>query len=416
MRDGGTEPVRVQVMIDDGSAYTFTANVQRSDLGSASIRRGGPPTDTTSPSPRRRDRTGLCVNGITAGASGTGLGCQTLVVPGPARSAADPASNPHGSIDQAVVTKPGEVRIAGWAIDPDTKGPIDVHVYVDGKMSTALTANGVRNDVAAAFAGFGPNHGFDRTLALSGGTHQVCVNGINVGSGNANPAVGGCRTVTLPTGPPHGSLDSVVVGPGTVQLSGWVIDPGTVDAVGVHVYVDGKFTTSLKADAERKDVGGAYPMYGNNHGYTVKLTGLSGGAHQVCVYAISAGGKYPNPVIGGCRTVTLPTGNPHGSLDSAQPVAGQKGELRLTGWAIDPKTVEPIRVHVYIDGKIAGVFTANSERKDVGAVYPAYGANHGFDVTVPGVATGKHQVCVYGINTGAGTNPVIGACRTVTMP
>jgi hypothetical protein len=35
----------------------------------------------------------------------------------------------------------------------------------------------------------------------------------------------GCRTVTLPTGSPFGSLDFAVARPGAINVAGWVIDP-----------------------------------------------------------------------------------------------------------------------------------------------------------------------------------------------
>jgi hypothetical protein len=43
----------------------------------------------------------------------------------------------------------------------------------------------------------------------------------------------------------------------------------------------------------------------------------------------------------------------------------------------------------------------------VAAVYPDYGAQHGFDLTLA-VPAGAHMVCLYGINDGPGTNPVLG--------
>ncbi len=56
-------------------------------------------------------------------------------------------------------------------------------------------------------------------------------------------------------------------------------------------------------------------------------------------------------------------------------------------------------------------------RSDVGAAYPGYGANHGYDATVT-AAKGTHTVCTYAINTLSGTtNPVLKTpCPTVTVP
>ncbi len=54
---------------------------------------------------------------------------------------------------------PGTVSVSGWAIDPDTAAPISVHVYV-GSVGEAIIADGVREDVGAAFPGYGAQHGF----------------------------------------------------------------------------------------------------------------------------------------------------------------------------------------------------------------------------------------------------------------
>ena len=127
---------------------------------------------------------------------------------------------------------------SGWAIDPDTSAPIAVHAYVDAK-GTALTADGSRPDVAAAFPGYGPAHGYSATLPASPGAHQVCVYGINSGPGG-NTLLG-CRTVVVPGGSPVGSLDVARLVPGVgVTVGGWALDPDTASSIAVHVYVDGR--------------------------------------------------------------------------------------------------------------------------------------------------------------------------------
>lgn len=103
---------------------------------------------------------------------------------------------------------------------------------------------------------------------------------------------------------------------------------------------------------------------------------------------------------------------PFGHFESA--VAGI-GQIGVTGWTIDPNTSSPIRVHVYVDGRWAAAATADRERPDVGAAFPAYGSAHGFGA-VASAYGGPHQVCVYAINTGPGdANPLLG-CRWVTLP
>jgi hypothetical protein len=82
----------------------------------------------------------------------------------------------------------------------------------------------------------------------------------------------------------------------------------------------------------------------------------------------------------------------------------------VRGWTLDPDTNNPIAAHVYIDGAFAGQVTANANRPDVGAALP-FGANHGFDTTVP-ASSGNHTVCVYGISVAQGGNNRL-PCRQV---
>ena len=104
-------------------------------------------------------------------------------------------STPFGWLDVAT-GGPGNIRVAGWAIDPETAAPIGVHVYVDGAYAGAVTAAGSRPDVGAVHRPYGPAHGFDLTVGARPGTRNVCVYAINAGDGTVNPQLG-CATVTV---------------------------------------------------------------------------------------------------------------------------------------------------------------------------------------------------------------------------
>jgi hypothetical protein len=101
---------------------------------------------------------------------------------------------------------------------------------------------------------------------------------------------------------------------------------------------------------------------------------------------------------------------PIGNLEAATSTSA--GVIAVGGWALDPDTTSSIRVHVYVDGHAALSLAATGSRPDVGRVF-AKGDNHGFSATL-GAVPGTHQVCVYAINTPAGTNPTIG-CRNVVV-
>jgi len=317
-----------------------------------------------------------------------------------------PTGSPLGVIED-VHGEPGVIRIRGWTLDPDTAASIPTHVYVDG-VGRIFTANASRPDVAKVHPLYGPAHGIDVSFTgVSPGAHTVCIHGIETAGLGAN-ALLGCRSVTVPGGSPRGAIDDISVGPGNVRVRGWTLDPDTAASIPTHIYVDG-VGRSFDADVNRPDIDAAFPGYGPAHGIDAVFTDLKPGAHTVCVYGINMAGAGAHTLLG-CRVVTVPTGSPIGYLDA---VVGVQGAVRVSGWAIDPDTALPIPVHVYVDG-IGRIFSANTARADVGAVFPGWGPNHGIDLAFTGLAPGNHTVCTYAIETaGAGANTLLG-CRSVT--
>lgn len=225
----------------------------------------------------------------------------------------------------------------------------------------------------------------------------------------AKAIVGSVGFLDLPT---TGSLDAVVaVGPERLFVGGWAFDPdaGTLPTQ-VHVYVDA-VGTALVADQPRPDVGTVYPWAGLSHGFSAVIDAPPG-VHQVCAWALNFFGPDAGQHVRfGCRTVEVPAATPHGWVDLVQ--AGPS-TVRVVGWTIDPDVSTPVQVHVYVNGRFAGYGTADLARPDVGAIWPASGPNHGFDLSV-GAAPGTANVCVYAINIGSGTgNPLLG-CRSVRV-
>jgi beta-xylosidase len=105
------------------------------------------------------------------------------------------ATWPFGRVDIARRV-PGGVNLAGWAVDADTAAPAAVHVYVDGRFAAAAIAKQPRPDIANAYPGYGPGHGFSLTAPAPPGTHRVCTYAINIGGG-PNVAIG-CHSSTVP--------------------------------------------------------------------------------------------------------------------------------------------------------------------------------------------------------------------------
>jgi hypothetical protein len=311
---------------------------------------------------------------------------------------------PIGSIDVARASSSNTIQVAGWAFDPDVATSGDVHFYVDGVGVLATKASGSRPDVGALYNRSAAT-GYDVTLKVSQGAHNVCVYAID-GNGGSNKLLG-CRSVTVTNNNPRGSFDvAQAAGPGLIQVAGWAFDPDSAGSIDVHVYVDGKAVLATKATGSRPDVAKAFSR-GAAVGFDVRVK-VSAGNHNVCVYAIDSGGG--TNVLLGCRTAQSANKQPQGTIDVIQPAG--PGKVQVRGWAFDPDTSAAIDMHVYVDGAYSRTIKANTSRPDVGAAY-GRGSNHGYDSVIPMVA-GKHSVCLYAIDSTGGTNPYLG-CRSVTV-
>ncbi|WP_411722089.1 hypothetical protein [Mycetocola sp.] len=321
-------------------------------------------------------------------------------------------TDPFGNVE-VVQGGVGAIRVAGWAIDPNVSSPIDVHVYVDG-VGKAYTASAPRADVGGAHPASGPNHGFDVQFPIpAGGSHSVCVYGINSGPG-ANTLFG-CWDTTTPGGDPLGHLDPIQTDATGIRLSGWAIDPDIAGPISVHVYV-GAAGKALTANKTRGDIPAKYAAYGTNHGISETIPAAAG-PHTVCAYGINVG-TGANSVLG-CQTVTVPNASsgivekgraPVGALSS---VTADASGISVSGWAIDPDTASAIPVHVYVDS-VGKAIMADGNRSDLPAEYAAYGPNHGYSLKAQ-ADPGSRTVCAYAINNGAGGNVALG-CKTVVVP
>ena len=308
-------------------------------------------------------------------------------------------ASPFGNWERTSVSAQG-IEVTGWVHDPDTRGPIGIVVDVDGSR-TQVPADRARPDVAAAYATAGPAHGFTVRAPLRQGPNVVCLWAVNVGGGYDTSL--GCRSVSGANADPVGFLDHVSATSTTITARGWAFDPDTTAPVGVHLYVDGTAHV-LVADQPRPDVGAAFGR-DDRLGFALTIP-ATGGAHQVCAYAINTPAG-TNPTLG-CRSVTVQNAPPQGWIDA---VATSADSVTVSGWTFDPDSPDPIDVHVYLDG-VGRAVRADGARPDVGGVF-GRGERSGFTATLP-AGPGRHQMCVYAINTPAGANTTLG-CRAVDV-
>jgi peptidoglycan/xylan/chitin deacetylase (PgdA/CDA1 family) len=287
-----TSAVVVRIYVDGRDAGSTTAASDRPDVGAAYPGHGSAHGfDATVAATSGRHTVCVYAVNVGVGFGNPPLGCLSVfVLP----------REPFGNLDVAV-DGGRSLRLAGWAIDPDTANPITVHAYVDGRYVGSTTAGGDRPDVGAAFPRYGSSHGFALTVAATYGTHRVCLYGINVGAGTWNPPLG-CRDVVV-AAEPFGNLDSARGLTAATRLTGWAIDPDTTAPIEVRVYIDGAFAGSTVARATRPDVAVVYPAYGDLHGYDITVPAAKG-SRTVCAYGINVSSGVWNPPLG-CRTVIV---------------------------------------------------------------------------------------------------------------
>lgn len=386
-----TDPIAIHVSVN-GVWTAWTANAENTTANTLYPGAGTKHGFGGSISVPRAGTYNVCVYAVNQGPGvNLQLGCYNLAV-------AD--GSPSGVVND-ISAGPGQVSLWGWALDPDVQDPIAIHVNVNGKW-TVLTADQPNTSSTVQFPTHSADHGFGGVIPLSGGAYNVCAFAVNVGEGTNTTL--GCRDVVVPSGSPVGSVSDVWGTPNGVNLWGWALDPDTTGPIDIHVRVDSDWTV-LTADAPNAGIGAAFPAFGPNHGFGGVIP-VAPGSHSVCIWGINQGiGANLNL---GCRTIVVPSSSPVGVLND---VWGTPSAINMWGWALDPNTIEPISVHVRIDGQWT-VVKADAPNAGVASAYPDFGPNHGFSAVIP-TTSGRHEVCTWAINVGAGTNLGFG-CRIIT--
>ena len=122
-------------------------------------------------------------------------------------SATLPAGDdPIGYLDLATSPAPGQVRVRGWAFDPNLpSAPLSIRLSVGGKVGEpnvvlydlGAVASRSRRDVAGEFPEAGPRHGFDVSLpTVKSGRQRVCAYALDWDPGEDRLL--GCKGATIP--------------------------------------------------------------------------------------------------------------------------------------------------------------------------------------------------------------------------
>jgi hypothetical protein len=115
------------------------------------------------------------------------------------------SEDPIGFVDLAKSPAPGQVRVRGWAFDPNAPtAPLSVRLVVGGKAGEpgaiayelgAIATRG-RHDVAAQYPEAGARHGFDLTLpTVKSGRQRLCAYALDIDPGEDRLL--GCKGTTI---------------------------------------------------------------------------------------------------------------------------------------------------------------------------------------------------------------------------
>lgn len=125
---------------------------------------------------------------------------------GTAGSGAPSSDDPKGSFDSVSSPAPGQVRIEGWAFDPNApRKQLEIHAYLGegsgprgaSRYELGPVASQDRPDLIERYSRAGAPHGFDVTFPVVGsGRQRVCVYALDIGAGSDRLL--GCRYVGVP--------------------------------------------------------------------------------------------------------------------------------------------------------------------------------------------------------------------------
>lgn len=176
------ESIEVHTYVDEAGYNLGPANGSRTDVAAA-YPGWGAAHGYFAGMPAGPGTHRVCVYGINKAYGGNAaLGCPTLTMP---------TGSPFGTVDVAAAV-PGGVQVSGWSLDPDTAESTEIHVYIDGAGTNLGLATTSRSDVAAAYPGAGPSHGFNAVVGAAPGPHEVCVFAIDR-VGGQGPTLLSCR-------------------------------------------------------------------------------------------------------------------------------------------------------------------------------------------------------------------------------
>jgi|GEM_PF-2461142 len=184
-------------------------------------------------------------------------------------------------------------------------------------------------------------------------------------------------------------------------------------------------TATIVADSDRngcngRTVAAGIPVLAGTNTTVWNTAGVAAGRYWLCL-KITRDSAVTSAYAGGVLVVGAnpPVGDPSPTARVDGGTLSGK-TYTVSGWAFDPNSPQQaIHVDVYDrrpDGSRIGVrLPTGVARPDVARSYPGTGQNAGFSGSLQLAGVGRHSICVYSINVGAGANRLVN-CRTVSLP
>ena len=432
-RANRSESIEVSVYVDKPNGttdgYALRADRSRPDVGAA-YGSGDLHGFATSIPVTQAGTYRICVFPITIGGSDL-LGCRTLVASGAA---------PAGSLDGVKIEQSNgsvSLTISGWSLDrKNLTAGTEAHIYVDrpngSSSGTAIPANADRPDIAVAFPGAGPAHGFQTSVpVINRGTYRACAFSVGTSAFGQVAEPLGCKSVTARASEPTGSLDGTSIKTGTdgsttIETGGWALDGALpTSQIPVHLYVDrpdgSTAGVAVVADTTRSDIARIFPEAGGLHGFQASIPVSLRGTYRVCAFGVGSSVFGAANALLGCKSLTTAVEPTFGALDSVSVIGtGVDRQIVSSGWAADPASpTASIPVDIYIDrptGQTSGArVAADGVRPDVGRAFGGYGQNHGYKSSSQALEPGRYRACAFAISASKfGSNSLLG-CSSVVV-
>jgi hypothetical protein len=216
-------------------------------------------------------------------------------------------------------------------------------------------------------------------------------------------------------GSPTGNLEQLSVRGGSIHLEGWTYDPDQpATPINVGVSVDGAWSLSIPADQDRPDVGAAFPQAGSRHGFRGQFP-VAPGTHNVCVVFVNVA-PYGGNAWASCQSLTVQRADANTPIGNVDEIRTDGRQLSVRGWAMDPDALaSALRVDVYVNGALAQAVTADAQRPDIAAAFPAAGPAHGWSWATTVTQPGSYRICLYAVNLNRGIGDTLLTCTVSTV-